>query len=368
MIIEHEGGDDKARESVKEVLKKLRSSGTPKSKRTFVLLWSSRAAKDIRETIYWLSKGINMITTQISSVVDVLSTIQEHSGIFSSPSSKTIKGPEQQSQSNYTCPFCGLNLKLEHLYSHVPLFHAQESEGATCCICKEQVYNFPLHLHYYHEVGSGSASGDLSSGRRNSSNPGPSSAGGGVASPVGGGHPTAKKPRQPVFALVIVRRPRDGKFLLVNEIGGQGWWLPGGGVDVGEDLAKAAQRETKEEAGVDIEIKGVLRVEYTPSAHGFRLRVIFYAEPINPDQEPKDIPDIESICASWVSLDQLTTSVPLRGREPVIWFPYVDKGGAVWPMSILSHEKDPCVFVQSPFRSSILLDDDNMNEPLDEEF
>lgn len=64
------------------------------------------------------------------------------------------------------------------------------------------------------------------------------------------------------FALVIVRN-FDGRWLTVNESKNRGWWIPGGGVDLNESFIEAAHRETKEEAGIEIKIKGVLRVEHS---------------------------------------------------------------------------------------------------------
>ena len=49
---------------------------------------------------------------------------------------------------------------------------------------------------------------------------------------------------------MIVRHPETGKFLAVDESKDRGWWIPGGGLDAGETFAKAAVRETLEEAGV----------------------------------------------------------------------------------------------------------------------
>jgi 8-oxo-dGTP pyrophosphatase MutT (NUDIX family) len=63
------------------------------------------------------------------------------------------------------------------------------------------------------------------------------------------------------ISLVICRN-WQGKYLAVKELGDQGWWLPGGLVDPPEDFLEAAVRETREEASVDVELKGVLRWEY----------------------------------------------------------------------------------------------------------
>ena len=63
------------------------------------------------------------------------------------------------------------------------------------------------------------------------------------------------------FALIICRN-FDGRWLAVNESRERGWWIPGGAVDKNESFIDAAHRECKEEAGIEIIIKGVLRVEH----------------------------------------------------------------------------------------------------------
>lgn len=79
------------------------------------------------------------------------------------------------------------------------------------------------------------------------------------------------------FSLIICRN-HEGKWLAVKEARGRGWWIPGGAVDYNESFFDAAHRECKEEAGIDITLKGVLRVEHSPSKDSARMRVIFYAE------------------------------------------------------------------------------------------
>ncbi len=69
----------------------------------------------------------------------------------------------------------------------------------------------------------------------------------------------------------------------MNETNNRGWWIPGGGVDPGESFDAAAYRECREEANIDIELKGVLRVEHAlQGSDSARMRLIFYAEPIDP--------------------------------------------------------------------------------------
>jgi 8-oxo-dGTP pyrophosphatase MutT (NUDIX family) len=131
------------------------------------------------------------------------------------------------------------------------------------------------------------------------------------------------------FSLVICRHPLTGKFLLCQEFANQGFWCPGGAVDSGEVLTIAAKRETIEEAGIDIELKGILAIEYNPvgvsqRTHNYivRLRVIFYAEPsmeLGMNQLPKSCPDYESAGACWCSYEEIQNSIKLRGSEPKKW-------------------------------------------------
>ena len=48
--------------------------------------------------------------------------------------------------------------------------------------------------------------------------------------------------------------------------------MPAGRVDLGEGIATGAVREALEEAGVDVTLKNFIRVDFTPSAQGTRLR------------------------------------------------------------------------------------------------
>jgi ADP-ribose pyrophosphatase YjhB (NUDIX family) len=57
-----------------------------------------------------------------------------------------------------------------------------------------------------------------------------------------------------------------GELLLVRRSDSDNWALPGGAVDLGESLAQAAVRETKEESGIDCEITGLTGI-YSDPAH-----------------------------------------------------------------------------------------------------
>ena len=56
----------------------------------------------------------------------------------------------------------------------------------------------------------------------------------------------------------IVTNPAGELLLLVHKTENNRWALPGGGMDPGESIDQAAVRETKEEAGIDVEVTGVV--------------------------------------------------------------------------------------------------------------
>ena len=78
-------------------------------------------------------------------------------------------------------------------------------------------------------------------------------------------------PRNPVngyyFSLMIVRNPKTGKYVAVHETDNRGWWIPGGGVEAGETFRQAAHREAIEEAGLEIELKGVITIDHWLKSH-----------------------------------------------------------------------------------------------------
>lgn len=170
---------------------------------------------------------------------------------------------QTQPKATYTCPYCQWpSLSFSQLYVHVPLYHTNEGPISTKCeICQRQARNIAVHLHEEHD-------------------PKP--------------HETPGAAPLYAFSLVICQRKQDKRFLVVQESGSMGFWLPGGRVEPGEQLAEAAERETLEEAGVKVRLTGVLKIEFTPRFDNNRLRVIFFAEPSDEnDCEPKTIPDYE---------------------------------------------------------------------------
>jgi 8-oxo-dGTP pyrophosphatase MutT (NUDIX family) len=145
------------------------------------------------------------------------------------------------------------------------------------------------------------------------------------------------------FALIICRN-QAGKWLCVKETRNRGWWVAGGLMEPNEDFFTAAKRESKEEAGVDIDIKGILRVEHSLCGHQTaRMRVIFYAE--SNSVTPKQISDSESECAAWLSIEEIKnldkTKPGLRGPEIIEWPIYLENGGVIMPLTSFVDEINP---------------------------
>lgn len=146
------------------------------------------------------------------------------------------------------------------------------------------------------------------------------------------------------FAVVVCQHP-DGRYLAVDESRDRGWWLPAGKLDPNESYAEAALRETKEEAGIDVDLKGILRVEYSMHKQYARMRVVYYATPKDPNAPLKSVPDKESNSARWVTVQDLLALAKqqpgLRGPELLDWGRYLDAKRPVYPLSIFADESDP---------------------------
>ncbi|OQR88290.1 hypothetical protein ACHHYP_06959 [Achlya hypogyna] len=283
------------------------------SRQLFLCVYSPRVADHAMLRYECFTQGASMVTNCIGDLTNIIAKI-----------AREDVGPAMSMRhTTYTCPLCGKGGMTEDtLWTHVPLFHINEKSRSdvTCPICAhassstKQHRSTPFQVHMHNAHGP-PGRGELPSEFR--------------------------APEQALycFALVVCRHPLTKLFLLVQEFACSGYWLPGGRVDAGETPDEAAIRETKEEAGLDVRLTGLLRLEYHPKTDSegrcyVRMRFVFLAEPVDLDQKPKSIPDYESAGATWCSVDEIK-QLPLRGSEPIKYFEYVANNGPVHPMTSL---------------------------------
>jgi ADP-ribose pyrophosphatase YjhB (NUDIX family) len=78
--------------------------------------------------------------------------------------------------------------------------------------------------------------------------------------------PQAPKANSIVPAATAFVLDRQERVLLIRRTDNGLWAIPGGAQDFGESIAQTAVRETKEEAGTDIEVTGIVGI-YTDPKH-----------------------------------------------------------------------------------------------------
>ena len=96
-------------------------------------------------------------------------------------------------------------------------------------------------------------------------------------------------------AVAILERD-DGRWLMVSPVYRNGWSLPGGLIDRGEDPASAVIREFAEELGITIAVIGDPWIVYDSTMR--RIDAIFHAElvdDVDPDGIRVQSPELDGV-------------------------------------------------------------------------
>ena len=76
--------------------------------------------------------------------------------------------------------------------------------------------------------------------------------------------PDAPAANSLVVAVAVVVLDDDGRVLMLERTDNGKWALPGGAQELGESVREAAVRETREETGIVIEVRGVVGIYSDP--------------------------------------------------------------------------------------------------------
>jgi 8-oxo-dGTP pyrophosphatase MutT (NUDIX family) len=122
--------------------------------------------------------------------------------------------------------------------------------------------------------------------------------------------PNAPPPNSMVPSVNVVVTNDAGEVLMIRRTDNDNWAFPGGAIDLGESVAQAGVRETKEETGIDCEITGLLGI-YSDPRHLIHytsndevrqeFSIVLTARPIGGHPTPSD----ESSEVHWVKPDDV---------------------------------------------------------------
>ena len=76
--------------------------------------------------------------------------------------------------------------------------------------------------------------------------------------------PSAPKANSLVPSVNVVVVNDAGEILIIRRTDNDNWAVPGGAIDLGESVAQAAVRETREESGIECEITGIVGIYSDP--------------------------------------------------------------------------------------------------------
>ncbi|MEP1444468.1 MAG: NUDIX domain-containing protein [Hyphomicrobiales bacterium] len=111
--------------------------------------------------------------------------------------------------------------------------------------------------------------------------------------------------RSHTLGVRAIVQKEDGSVLLVKHTYVPGWYLPGGGVEWGETLYQALEKELMEEAGVTLTEKAKMLAVYQNRKASKRDHVALYHCPNWRQDNKPNLPNHEIIAAEFFALNDL---------------------------------------------------------------
>ena len=134
--------------------------------------------------------------------------------------------------------------------------------------------------------------------------------------------PSAPKANSLVPSVNVVVVNDAGEILMIRRSDNDNWAVPGGAIDLGESVAQAAIRETREESGIECDITGIVGI-YSDPKHVIlytsdgevrqEFSILLTARPVGGQPTPSD----ESTEVRWVppsAVRELTMDRSMRIR------------------------------------------------------
>jgi ADP-ribose pyrophosphatase YjhB (NUDIX family) len=134
--------------------------------------------------------------------------------------------------------------------------------------------------------------------------------------------PNAPAPNSLVPSANVVVTDDRGRILMIRRTDNGNWALPGGAMDLGETIVQAAEREVREETGVDCRVTGLVGIytnpnhvlEYTSNGEVRQeFSIVFTAERVAGEPTPSS----ESSHVEWIETQavvDLTMHASMRQR------------------------------------------------------
>lgn len=115
--------------------------------------------------------------------------------------------------------------------------------------------------------------------------------------------------RPSVYGVII----SNGKLLLTKTRSTGKYWLPGGGIDIGETIEEALKREVHEECGIEIEVQSPLFFRerffyYEPWQSAWQCYLFFYEATTKSFELTLNDQHDESIDPQWVEIQSLKST------------------------------------------------------------